>query len=441
MSENLFYVLFAFSVFFLYKSLTRNRYSDNIFAGIFIGLSFLTRIHGIILIITSLIIFLYLFIKSKEVDYKKILLILIILITVSPWIIRNLLLFGFNLSSIFGIYLSESKSLDTPTRIYPLLIWLINYIGYLLLSSGIIFMIFTFIKTKNKNLKKLKFLVLIITIITLFIAANHHIKSSYIVYHLNNIIYFLSGSVGRYVDFILPLIFVTGFASYLEYKKDKKLIKEKSLKLIFIIAGILISIASFHLILGPLFPYNNISLAWLGSLKYLIDLVIYSKTSFKLTFTLMSSIIIVSLSIILMVLSFLITKKRLFIKFITFLLVFFLLNGLFVSSIIYYNTNNKIYNLDQIQLSLWLNKYDNDKTSNILIDEKYEGSLKNYNQSNLYGGDKDYSINTFIGFWLNDNIIIGNISDLDYIDYVITKDKLNLKLIKEKNGIYIYKLR
>ena len=57
-----------------------------------------------------------------------------------------------------------------------------------------------------------------------------------------------------------------------------------------------------------------------------------------------------------------------------------------------YNTNKKV-ELNQIQLSLWLNEYDKDKISNILIDERYEGSLKGDNQENLYGGDKRYGIN------------------------------------------------
>jgi hypothetical protein len=90
---------------------------------------------------------------------------------------------------------------------------------------------------------------------------------------------------------------------------------------------------------------------------------------------------------------------------------------------------------------LWLNDYDKDEFSNILIDKRYYGGLKKDNQTMLYvnTGKSSYTI---LGYWLNDNLVIGDISDLNNFDYIISRDNLNLDIIKKgDDGIYIYKIK
>ena len=90
-----------------------------------------------------------------------------------------------------------------------------------------------------------------------------------------------------------------------------------------------------------------------------------------------------------------------------------------------------------MQLGLWLNDYD-PKISNILIDERdCTGKISKEDQSSLCEPSK---ISTIIGFWLNDNIKIGDISNLENVDYVITKHNMDLELVKEsESGIMVYK--
>ena len=90
-----------------------------------------------------------------------------------------------------------------------------------------------------------------------------------------------------------------------------------------------------------------------------------------------------------------------------------------------------------MQLGLWLNDYDK-KISNILIDERdCTGKISKYDQSTLCEPSKSATV---IGFWLNDNLAIGDVSNIRDVDFVITKHNMDLKLIKESNsGIKIYK--
>ncbi|MCD4666960.1 hypothetical protein K8R47_04090, partial [archaeon] len=47
---------------------------------------------------------------------------------------------------------------------------------------------------------------------------------------------------------------------------------------------------------------------------------------------------------------------------------------------------------------------------------------------------------TIMGFWMNDEIRIGDVSNNENFDYIISKHKLNLTKIKETKGkIFIYK--
>ena len=46
---------------------------------------------------------------------------------------------------------------------------------------------------------------------------------------------------------------------------------------------------------------------------------------------------------------------------------------------------------------------------------------------------------TIMGFWMNDEIRIGDISGYKNFDYIISKHKLDFPLIKSRGDFYIYK--
>ncbi|MEK6932300.1 MAG: glycosyltransferase family 39 protein [Nanoarchaeota archaeon] len=447
LTENLFYSLFLFSIYFIYRCLIYNKKLDVILAGLFVGLALLTRLHGAILLATLGILFIIDLFK-KRINYKLILIALIAATIYLPWFIRNLIVFS-NLpqvhsANIYSWEVSNAFLRDSIFHsVYPLIIWLTTYSGALILSSLIIFPLYLFYKSKDNKLNKLKSLSFISIIMTLLIAANHHLRADNYFYKINDWIFFSGKLIGRYIDFVIPLIILIGFIGLIHYKTSLNNNNRKILNVSLLLA---IIISSVHFISRSLFLPNNPSLTWIGLIKQGIDYIFYSKSLFYVNNTVLPSVSLASLIIIplLLIILFILISK-LFVKlklskvFLILALFLILLNitNVCVSS---YNAKSW-YETPQVKLSLWLNEHDKDKSSVILIDDRYGGSLKKDNQTMLYI-KTDISAYTVLGYWLNREIIIGNINDLERINYVITRDdKLNLDLIKKsENGIYLYKV-
>ena len=442
LTENLFYSLFMFSIYFIYKVLVYGKNLNIILAGLFTGLTLLTRIHGIVILALLSILFLLDLLK-KKINYKLIIIALIAFIIFLPWFVNNLL------NEQYAIEATNIISRGSIfNSIYPLIVWLITYAGGLILSSLIIFPLFMVYNNKNINfkLKKFSLLVYISIIATLLIAVNHHLRSEKYFYKLNDFIFFSGKLIGRYIDFVIPLIMILGFIYLIDYKKNLNK-KGKKILNISIILTIITLIASLHFLSRSLFLPNNPSLTWIGGLKQVIDYLFYSRNLFNVINDVnpgitLASYIIIPLLLILIV--FLITKylirlnlSKIFILIVLFLISINLING----AITYYNANSW-YETPQVQLSLWLNDYDKDKISDIMLDERYSGGLKKNNQTMLYIRTED-SVYTILGYWLNDNIVIGNVNNFNNVNYIISRDEnLNFELIKESNnGIYVYKVR
>jgi hypothetical protein len=442
MTENLFYPLFLTSIYFIYKSFKENKIKYDLLASIFIALSFLTRALSITLILIIPILIIFKLIKKeyniKEIIIKSISYIVPFTIIIAPWIIRNIFLLNNELGIITNHYsqYSFAQTRDVYSLIFFSLIWILLYLGSIILSTGIIFpfMHLTKIKDFFKNNRLLLLTIISYSSLAIIILIISRYNATTLL--LNNSLFQLSGRpIGRYLDVTLPLVILLGFISINLYKK----IKEKKIVPTIIITSIVL-FASIRLVFFPLFPVNNLSLAWIGTSKYLIDLIFYSKKSLDITFSLASFIIFILLFILILIIIILMyTKRILNIKNIfTFFIIFFLAVSLLNYGLTYYNS--KIwYDGEQMQLGLWFNDYD-PKISNILIDERdCTGKILKDDQSTLCEPSKS---STILGFWLNDNIRIGDISNLEEIDFVITKQETTLKLIKEtNNGIKVYKIK
>lgn len=93
-----------------------------------------------------------------------------------------------------------------------------------------------------------------------------------------------------------------------------------------------------------------------------------------------------------------------------------------------------------MQLGLWFNKYD-PKTSTVLFDERDGCKIWKTNQTCIYSPFSGGGSATIIGFWMNDEIRVGSIDDLEGVDYVVSRHEIDLPLLKEtKNGIFLYKV-
>ncbi len=448
LSENLFYFIFLTSIYFLYKFYLYKNNKDMILTGIFIGLALLTRIQGVILLGVILFLFLLSLIK-KEPNYKLLIIIPISLLVFSPWLIRNLVAFGFSTNSIIDQrYASEAVNIASKNSIlnsfYPYIVWFITYFGALIISSLLIFpLLLTYGKVKDKKWVKLREISIITIFISLIIAANHHIRGTKYIYNLNEWIFVSGKLIGRYVDFVVPLIIILGFASLLNHSFNNK--KDKRWRFITITTGIVLIISAFHFLQRSLFLPNNPSLSWIGLIKRVIDYIFYSKDIFSLNdssgliFTWASFITILIIFISILIYLKKILSNLRFSKILSVIFIFLLAIILLNNAVAYYGAKN-FYDSPQIRLSLWLNNYDKDKISNILIDQRYLGDIKKDNQTMLYGGI-DESTYTIIGYFLNDNLRIADVKNINEVNYIISKDpNLNFEIIKNEDEIYIYKI-
>ena len=416
MSENLFFPLFLFSFYFIYKSFVSAKYKWDILAGVFIGLTILTRTIGIILIPSILLFwFVSIFKKNHFKQLKKKIVLLVFLIMVFiPFALKNTASSGFILPTLFGRYASEattSLSASYPfERIVPRFF---IYLGYIILSTLTIFFIsfLSIFKSIKGNYKLFVFTIFssITVLFSILIAINHGIFPE------SFTLSWLGGRVlGRYVAAIFPLIFILGGIGMIrKHKVSKKVLALLSIILIF----------SANLLTIVLFPVNNMSLTYMGIIKTILE-------------SLFSTYVIVGIfAFIFALLPFVFYKlyQKLSFKQITSLTIFFFIAlGMLNYSVIAINSYTYWYKGDQMQLGIWFNNYDKGQ-STVLFDIRDTGE-KIWKQNQDVLCDPNACI---MGVWINDNILIGHPDEIN-ADYIISKHKLDHPVIKERGGFYIY---
>ncbi len=400
MAENLLYPLFLTAFYLIYRSFNHEGYRFDILAGIFIGLSFLTKFTAVMLLILVFFYFLYKF--SLNQLKKKTVLGMLFLITVLPWIIRNGLEFGFSFSGILGHYSKEaSLTLDVAGALPNVGSWFLLYISFIVLGSGIILFLMSF-NTLFSSDKKIRdfgiFVFLGLVVLSGMLAIpNISAVSSY-----RTIFPWLLGRpVGRYIDLLLPLFIILGFLGLKVYEKEKDYFNESFLvTLIFVLIG-------STLLFFPLFPVNNMSLSWLGVANAVLGSLYTGKIEEE--FVLGSYVI---LMFVLLVISMLIyylhyLEKLNLRNIIPVMFVFFILTSLGVYGINIYDSNKYWGNGELMKTGKWLDKFDSGRYS-VLIDERYEGKIWKKDQSSLYEGEGNNSV-TVVGFFINNEIRIGDV--------------------------------
>jgi len=439
MAESLFYPLFLFAVYFLYKSFIEKSYLWDILAGLFIGLLYLTKVIGVAIIPVVLVSFIACSIYNKKQFIfqlkKKLVLGCLALLTILPWILRNIRLYGFSFKGIMGSTISSSESVAALSGKYTFEVFATMFIFYLtffVLSSGILFFISSFstIKKMLRNNKLFTISTIFISSLLFFIliAVNHN---SAVIKHITLYPWLTGKFIGRYVDPVLPLFFILGFIGYKYLKKDKKIIK-----ILIFLAPLLIF--SSQIIYLSLYPINNLSLTWIGVLNYFLNYILYSSTNFMPLPTLFVSFIFAFMFVFFVIISIYIPNKFSLRKILPYFMIFFLINSLLSLGVIYYDSNRFWHNGEQTKLGLWFNEYDKDKFSTILFDIRDGDGIDKYNQTNIYGGKGTYTI---IGFWMNDEISIGDIKDAKNKDYIVSRHILEYPVLyKTKNGVFLYKV-
>ena len=266
MSENLYYPLFLFSVFAIYKAVISEGYKWTIIAGIFVGLSYLTKVSGFALLFVGIGAYAFKAWKNKDFKLnakKAFVFVISALALISLWLIRNGLLSGFSPDSLSGGY--YTAEITNGLKLSTILIWFLIYSGYLIITSGFVYSLGALnllkARTKYSDLMVISGLCIFMT---LLIAANANAPGQASTY----VNWLLGRPIGRYMDMVLPLIIIMGIIAF------EKLPSKLNMKSIVIV--VLLLICSSFLYLFPLFPVNNLSLSWLGVLAELIKLVFNS---------------------------------------------------------------------------------------------------------------------------------------------------------------------
>lgn len=415
-SENLFFPLFLFSVYFIYKTFSEYKWYWALLTGFFIGLSLLTRFAAIILLGTIILITIKkLFQREKKALFTAFISLSAFLLTITPWLYTKTQIFGW---SIQGILLGYSPELQTATQqnfIFVKLIWAFLYTNYLFLALGIIIVILAFqfisnYKNKNKKEKTLIEIILCLSIITIALAANN--SGNIIPYTAHRVI-------GRYIAMLFP------FWLLLSFLTDQKIKKSYIL-----ITALFLLISTPFILFGTFFPINNSELIWIE-----ISKIILNETSLNTIF--------ITIVVTFFTLSLLFIKKIKTKTYFTFLAILFIGISLLSTAAIIYDAQERWYPLEEIQLGIWISKNLPDNASFYFDPEDLEyfeerDPIDRTNENNRPI--------TVIAYWIRGEIInqktILNIHNENYptnADYIITTKELDLELIKEGDTIKIYK--
>lgn len=423
MSENLFYPLILFFIYFFYKSFISAGYKYDILAGITLGLLLITRLISVFLLpMIALIILISIFKKSIDQIKKKAIFfssfLVLILIFLKPLI--SLLISKRN--PVTGASEAANLLFLKEGSIISGLSWLILYPGYLILASGVIFFmlaIYNIFMNKEKDFFYFKWISVFSFFFVILLAVNHNI--SLYQYQETLLPLLLGRPLGRYVIGILPLLILNGFmgARLLEGRKIPWKIALPT-SLVLLVSSVMISF--------QLFPFNNLSLTYIGAIKYIFEYFVYSKSTIDAMYHFGTVLFFGALFFVTPILltRFKVNLKKLF----YFFLVLFSVMNLGILGISHINSQ-VWYDSDQMQIGLWVNENDGNRVSKILFDQDYVGKATKNDQEDYLGDGY-----TIAGFWMNDEIGFDDISNIDNYDYAITKKELeNPKLLQEGNWI------
>ncbi|MBU2634021.1 MAG: hypothetical protein KJ674_02140, partial [Nanoarchaeota archaeon] len=166
----------------------------------------------------------------------------------------------------------------------------------------------------------------------------------------------------------------------------------------------------------------HVSTAYLGLFNYLLLLI----THFPVN--------LIVIGIILGIIPFIFYNLN-FKKIIALLSIFFILLNILNFTLIYYNSNEFWYKGDQMQLGLWFDSYDT-KISTVLFDKRdCSGRILKLNQSSIC---EPSGFTTIIGVWMNDEIIVDSPTNLEGIDFIISRHNFDLPIVYSKDNLYIY---
>jgi len=458
MAENLFYPLFLFAMFFLYRACANPSLKYCVVAGIATGLTILTKPLGVLLFAPALAGMAFGAVNQRKFsqnflgqenhtaifsgtkDYfgqaKQFTAFAVsTAVVLLPWLLSKLAQ-GHQINSFFGSY---STILTAPVRhhgtyLFSFLNWLALYAGFIILASGIVFAILAVIAFKADDFKSRLLMVLSVSAIAAFILFDANYSAGGPVLYSSPFSWFTERPIGRYVDTVLPFVFILGFKGLEILKKEE----HKAFLAKVCIGFSALMAFSAQLSIAPLFPSNNMSLSYIGIFKYALERVLFGKVSTETIFNFVSfAVIAVVLALVPLIFYAAHTVKQVSQKkvFLFFFLFFVLLS--LANYAIIYTAAQKWQANEQMQLGGWLSEFDKEK-NDVWFDARDSGKISVLgNATHQFAQDGHFV--AMAGFWLKNKIAIGNVSDVPQNAYIVSRQQLNKAFIKNFGGIYLYK--
>jgi 4-amino-4-deoxy-L-arabinose transferase-like glycosyltransferase len=419
-SENVFYPLFIFSLFFMMRSLAEGSRKWDVLCGVSIGLSILTKMTGMVLLVALVS---YLLIRGIVRHGRSIIKIIMAVLekwrtflvsaaVIAPWLIRNVYYFGFTYEGVMGYPpLTEvgsfaSRVTGTKSALSPadFVYWGTMHAAYFILATGIIFFALSIVlawtawrqkswQNKNTNLRAFIAISWISWMVFVLICA-------YWTYYGGH-----RYLMGRYIVSILPAFLIMGAMGLNSYENSRH-------KPLFGALVICSAVLAF-------IPINYLIRAYSTPDAYMLlvpqQLCEMGILHFMPSATVIKSVL-VALPFVFLILAW---KNLLKWKYIIpLLLAFFLVGSTLASSVIYVASQDV---QDEFAIGLWL--HDNaPRRSTVLFDER----------------DKNETLWVQFGaeFWADARIKTGDVNM--EADYIVSLHQLNLPVatsVKSKAGV------
>jgi len=297
LSENLYFPLFLWVIYLIYVSPGNQKYRllwDGL-TGIGIGILYLTRYITLALI--PFLLFLWwtkpfkrvenLFQLDKHKTFHFILLLLLIVVTFSPWIFIGLKN-GLHIRETLGFGIAEETNPQQLTT-GNFLKWILFYLGYfILIASPTLNLLFILARQKIKNEDSRRWLYIVFTLFLAFLIAvvRHSWRADY-----NSEIPIRI--MGRYIIYFVPLFLITSFLAIKLFDKEryKSIWQFLLLNLIFpvgliILSYLLVIKGTFFSIekdfVNPLISIDGYYIKILGLGYFLIIFALFAVTNFSL---------------------------------------------------------------------------------------------------------------------------------------------------------------
>ena len=434
MAENLFFPLFMLTMFFLYKARLENSYKFCILAGISTGLLVITKIIGLAMLPLPLLAGIYFVWRNHNAAFELKQLAAYYLpavLVVLPWIIIKGKHIGYAASGQLGAYAPIFTTFIRHKYFFqPLVAWIMLYAGYVVLATGVVFAVYAaaFAASGDRKTKLLFGLSALAMFFFILAAANS--SASGVHYYSSPFKWFTERPVGRYVDMLLPLVLILGFKGF-EMQKDKGNGHAAKLAALF---SLLLAFSA-QLTIAPLFPLNNLSLSYLGAFKYLLEFLLFGKASFDAAFSWQSFLIIAAALAAIPIIFFALHKRLKFSSLFIAALIFFLaVNAL--NYAIAYERAAEFSENEQMQLGRWLAENGNESVP-VFFDSRDSGVLIKTNA--IMQKAKEGHFVTITGFWLKNKIGAWDGAELPENVYIISRQALEANILKDFNGLRLYK--